>query len=857
MTAHAPPGPDRALAVSVIVPARDAEAGLPTALDSILAQDYPGEIEVIVADGSATPATRDLLRARYPGVRRVANPGRTIPCGLNRALGAARHGVIARCDASATLPPGYLRRAVATLRRTGAANVGGRMNPAGTTFFERTVALATRHPIGAGDARYRIGGAEGPVDTVFLGVFRREALEAAGDWDEAFERNEDYELNWRLRERGETVWFDPALAVDYRPRGTFGALARQYFGYGRWKAAMLARHPRSWRARQLAAPLLAAALAASAAGLAVPGPPLLAAAVPLAWALALLVAAAAIGARRRRAEALLVPAVAATIHLAWGLGFLAGLCRAAGRPAREAPGGGGGGGGDSGDALFSRTVSGFKWAFLGAAGQALLSLGAVTVLARLLTPAEYGLLAVALIFIALADTVGRRGLGPALIQRFDLTRRHTAAVFTLSLAAGLVLAAALWGFAPWLARLAGEPDAAPLLRTLSLATVFTGIGVASEHRLRRELRFRALAGASVLATGTGSGLVAITLALTGHGAAALAWGIVARQGVFALASLALAPPPRTLGAGRREVGDLLRTGAGLSTLALLTVLSDRSVNLVVARALGADALGLYTRARALSVAPARVGPLLGHVLLPAMARRQHQTGRMRGALLDATEILSLAALPLSALIALGAPEIVAAVLGAQWDAAVPALRILALAGAVQVFNALHVPVIRAKGAVWREAWRRALFLALLPGGVWFASRWGLEGAVCAIGAVWAVQYALLAQLALGLLGLRWRTLLRRHVPALWAALWATAALWLTTGVVRGAAVPAPLGLALELAAWGGAAAAAVYFAPPPARPAFPHWGLERLAFDAAGRPGRWARGALEHLARRWPAPHRT
>ena len=251
--------------VSVVVPARDAEATLAAALDSVLAQDYAGGFEVIVADGSEGAATGELLRRRFPGVRVVANPGRGIGCGLNRALAAARHRVIVRCDARAVLPAGYLTRAVATLERTGAANVGGRVNPVGSTFFERAAALATATPLGAGDARYRVGGPEGPVDTVFPGVFRRDAVEAAGGYDEGLLRNEDYELNWRLRARGGTVWFDPALAVEYRPRGSFRALARQYYGYGRWKRAMLARHPRSLKLRQALPPLLLAALVASAA----------------------------------------------------------------------------------------------------------------------------------------------------------------------------------------------------------------------------------------------------------------------------------------------------------------------------------------------------------------------------------------------------------------------------------------------------------------------------------------------------------------------------------------------------------------------------------------------------------------
>ena len=325
----------------MIVPARDAEATLARALESVLAQDYAGGFEVIVADGSRRAGTGRLVRRRFPGVRIVPNPGREIARGLNAALRAARHPVIARCDARAVLPEGYLARAVETLLRTGAANVGGRVNPVGFSFFERAVALATSTPLGAGGARYRIGGAEGPVDTVFPGVFRREALDGAGGFDESLLRNEDYELNWRLRARGGTVWFDPALVVAYRPRGSLRALARQYFDYGRWKRVVLARHPRSLRLRQAAAPLLAAALAGSAAlavagGLAGGTAPAVgallvgaAAVCPAAYGLLLIGASAAIGLRRRCAEAVLLPVVAATIHLAWAAGFFAGAPRGA------------------------------------------------------------------------------------------------------------------------------------------------------------------------------------------------------------------------------------------------------------------------------------------------------------------------------------------------------------------------------------------------------------------------------------------------------------------------------------------------------------------------------------------------
>ena len=324
----------------MVIPTRDAEATLVELLESVLAQNYQPGFEVIVADGSERTATAELVRRRFPGVRLLGNPDRSIPSGLNRALAVARHPVVARCDTRSILPPGYLSRAVRTLCRTGADNVGGRIHPVGSTWFERGVGLATGTPLAAGDARYRIGGPAGPVDTVYPGVFLRESVVAAGGWDETLMGNEDYELNWRLRRNGGTVWFDPGLAVRYRPRGSLAALARQYFDYGRWKRVVLARHPRSWRARQLMPPLLLLALAASVAlagagiavlALATPPPAVAtnllwaAAACPLGYALLLVVASAAIGLRRRRPEALLVPLATATIHLAWAAGFLVGV----------------------------------------------------------------------------------------------------------------------------------------------------------------------------------------------------------------------------------------------------------------------------------------------------------------------------------------------------------------------------------------------------------------------------------------------------------------------------------------------------------------------------------------------------
>ena len=306
--------------VSVIVPVRDAENTISGALDSVLAQDYAGPVEVIVADGSDGPATSEVVRRRFPAVRLVANPKRTKPNGINAAFAVAAGRFVVLCDCHTLLPPDYVRRAIETLTRSGAGVVGGRQRPVGTTLFERAVGMAITTPMGAGDARYRLGTSAGPVDNIYLGVFRRDTLEAVGGFDPDLFKGSDADFNWRLRQSGRTVWFDPGLTVFYRPRGSIRALARQYFEYGRWKPVILRRHPTETRVRHLAAPLIVAGLAGSAL-LAAAGALGAAAALPAFYAAALLAGAVLTGVRRRDAAAILLPVVVATMHVSWGTGF--------------------------------------------------------------------------------------------------------------------------------------------------------------------------------------------------------------------------------------------------------------------------------------------------------------------------------------------------------------------------------------------------------------------------------------------------------------------------------------------------------------------------------------------------------
>ena len=209
--------------VSVVMPVRNEERHLAESVRHVLGQDYPGELELVLAVGPSADRTEQIARdlaAAEPRLTVVANPTGKIPAALNAAVRAARHAVIARVDGHALLPPGYLRAAVAILAETGAADVGGVMAAEGVTTFQRAVAWAMTSKAGVGSAAFHTGGGAGPVDSVYLGVYQREAIEQAGGWDEGMLRAEDWDLNYRIRARGGQIWFTPELRVTYRPRAS-------------------------------------------------------------------------------------------------------------------------------------------------------------------------------------------------------------------------------------------------------------------------------------------------------------------------------------------------------------------------------------------------------------------------------------------------------------------------------------------------------------------------------------------------------------------------------------------------------------------------------------------------------------
>ncbi len=327
--------------VSYVMPVLNEVGYVRAAVESVLAQGYPGPVEVILALGPSTDGTTDVVSALLEEderIRVVDNPGMDIPIGLNLAIAAARHPVIVRVDAHSELSPDYTVRAVETLARTGAASVGGIMAAAGRPGVQAAIAHAYNSRFGLGGGSYHDDDAvEGPAESAYLGVMDAAVLREIGGYDETLRRGEDWELNDRLRRAGHLVWFDPALRVRYWPRSSWGALARQFWATGVWRGELVKRLGARNSLRYFAPPLFVVDLA-----LCVLVAPFLLTGLAsgwLGWLLALvylgpvlylaLLVVAAIRSQGSFLDRLRFGVSIGIMHLSWGSGFLVGVTRGA------------------------------------------------------------------------------------------------------------------------------------------------------------------------------------------------------------------------------------------------------------------------------------------------------------------------------------------------------------------------------------------------------------------------------------------------------------------------------------------------------------------------------------------------
>jgi len=307
--------------VSVILPILNEERDLSNCISAILQQDYPSEIEVILALGPSEDKTTQIaekLSVSDSRIKLVSNPTGQTAVGLNLAIKVSSNEIICRIDGHSEISNNYVKTAVEILQQKNAVNVGGLMYADSDSGLQRVVAQAMRSKLGVGPSKFHTGGSAGESDTVYLGTYKKAAVLAAGGFDERYIRAQDWELNYRLRKNGGLIWFDPRLQVTYRPRSSFKKLAKQYFQYGRWRRVISRQHKNTVNFRYLAPPFAVVTNTLSIFFSIIINPLFIA--PLLTYFCALIIGSLFIG--RKVIDKLIMPFVLATMHFSWGIGFI-------------------------------------------------------------------------------------------------------------------------------------------------------------------------------------------------------------------------------------------------------------------------------------------------------------------------------------------------------------------------------------------------------------------------------------------------------------------------------------------------------------------------------------------------------
>jgi O-antigen/teichoic acid export membrane protein len=423
--------------------------------------------------------------------------------------------------------------------------------------------------------------------------------------------------------------------------------------------------------------------------------------------------------------------------------------------------------------------------FSGAGAQAILRIILLMVLARLLAPADFGVVAAAMVAIRIGAVLSQLGIAHAIVQRPELEDRHVYTAFTLSLLAGAGLFGLICLLAPLVGAFFGLDELVNVIRALALMVLIGNASLVAEGLLRRALQFRQVAVVWLAAYVLGYGVTGLALALLGFGVWALVIADLMQCAVRTLCILFLQPHARRLKIERRALGQLLYFGGGLTAWRICHAVAVEADALVVGRWLGAEALGIYTRAyHLMSVPTALIGHNVVIVLFPAMAKLQNQQHLFATAFRRGLGALALISLPTTAAFILLAPELVAVLLGPQWPEVIVPLQILAPGILFQLGTRLADAAAVALGAVYHAAWRQAFYGATVFAGAVIGQHWGLVGVTSGILIALIANFALMTALVLGLTSTPWRTVLAAHRPAAVLAAVLGIELWVVAEVAR-------------------------------------------------------------------------
>jgi len=420
------------------------------------------------------------------------------------------------------------------------------------------------------------------------------------------------------------------------------------------------------------------------------------------------------------------------------------------------------------DSLTSKTLTGFKWGFINIMTRFVLQLIVISILAHLLNPSDFGLLSLSFVFVNLAQLFSQLGVGPALIQRQNISDRHIRVGFTFIIIMGIFFAVATFFSARYISVFFKNGKILPVLKCISFIFILRSFGVVSFSLLQKRLLFKKIMIINSISYFIGYGFVGIILALTGKGV----WALVFAEMISSFSKVVISfyfSPHSVIPLFSIEEGkELLNFGGGFTIARIFNYIAINGDNFIVGKFVGVKELGLYSRAYNLMTLPATYfATVLDKVLFPAMSEIQKNSAKLKEVFHNGIELLSIVSLPIALYIYLMSADIIIIIFGTKWVEAIPILKILSLGVLFRTGYKISDSLARATGSVYRRAWRQAVYAFFIVGGSYMGAKFGLNFVAAGIVSALCVNYILMAQLSLDLVNSSWKNFLKLHLLSIY------------------------------------------------------------------------------------------
>lgn len=384
-------------------------------------------------------------------------------------------------------------------------------------------------------------------------------------------------------------------------------------------------------------------------------------------------------------------------------------------------------------------ATGISWLAANKLVTMLLSFGSMMVLARLLTPADFGIMAAAMLVVALASAIFEGAFGINLVRRAEIDDRSVATTFWLSALVGLITFLIVAVFSPAVESFFDFRDLTWIVLVAASSILFKAIGSVSQSLLQRRGQFRLLATTNSLSYMIGNTVCSIILALQGFGVWSLVIGSTITAILESFANLVFARIPLLVAPSRAAASEVFRLSGWFAVSQVLNWAATAGANAVTGRFLGAEALGIYSRGwKLIDILVSATAQPMQRVLLPSFARKQRDLEDLNGAFIKALDVAAFAFTALSGFAVIHAQPLVLLVLGPQWTATVPVVQLLFAALLPRCCYKISEALAYACGSSFGATMRQAMYAAMVIGGAIFASRWGPAAVAAAVSiALWA------------------------------------------------------------------------------------------------------------------------